>query len=91
MPRFDCLRAAEPLRELVGNVAGIQIREDEDIGLTCDRALLFYFLFRHVRHKRRIALKLAIDEKTRLALTRNGKRLAHFVDACMLCAAFGRK
>ena len=56
-----------------------------------DRALLLHFLLRHVRHKRCVALKLAIDGKAGLALARNGKRLAHFVDACMLGAAFGRK
>ena len=37
--RADRLRAAEPLRELVGDIAGIEIGKNQDIGLAGDRAV----------------------------------------------------
>ena len=89
--RPDRLRAAQPLRQLVADVAGIEIREDQHIGVAGDVAGVFHFLLRHRGNERGIGLEFAVDGQLRLARPRNRQRLAHLVDAGMLRAAFGRE
>ena len=54
-------RAAQPLRKLVSDIAGIEIRENKYVCVSCNRALLLYFFLRDIRYQRRVGLKFSVN------------------------------
>src|SRR5262245_46527740 len=54
-------RAAQPLRKLVSYIAGIEIRKNKHVCVSCDRALLLYFFLRDIRYQRRVDLKFSVN------------------------------
>jgi hypothetical protein len=89
--RPDRLRAAQPLRQFVADIAGIEVREDQNTGLAGDRACLLELLGGDLGNQRRVGLELAVDGQQRRALSHEFERLAHLVDARMLRTALGRE
>jgi hypothetical protein len=83
------LRAAEILSELVGDIAGIQVREDEHIRLPGDRSGVLQLLRRDCGNERRIGLQLAVDRERRCPASRDLERPDHLVDVRVFRAAFG--
>ena len=55
----------EPLGDLVGDVARVEVREDEDVGLAAERAVRA-LLLRDGGHDRGVELDLAVDEQAGL-------------------------
>ena len=89
--RPDRLRAAQVLGELVGDIAGIEIGEDEHIRASRDRSRFLQLLCRDCGIHRRIGLQLAVDREARGATARNVEGSHHLVDVRVLRAAFGGK
>ena len=79
------------LGQLVGNIAGVEIREHQHIGAPSYRACLGKLLLRHAFDQRGIGLQLAVDRELRIALACNRKCAHNFLGTGVARAALGRE
>ena len=84
--RAVCFCLCQSLNELVTDVACIQVRENQDICMTCHFAARSLCLT-YTRNDRRVKLHLTIQLKVRILLSCNLRSLYDFVYQCMLCAS----
>ena len=72
-------RAGHVLCQLVGDVAGVEVGEDENVGPAGDGALAAHFLRRDARDERAVGLELAVDGEAGRPCFHDRQRLAHLV------------
>ncbi len=89
--RADGGRAAEVLGQLVGDVAGVEVREDEHVRAPGDGAQFFQLLRGDGGAERRVGLQLAVDRERWRALARDRERTHHLVDVRVRSTPLGRE
>ena len=89
--RADGLGVGHILGKLVAGIAGVEVREDQDVGLAGDFAFGFDLLGGNAGHDGGIGLELAVKGELRCSLPSDGQGLGNFLNAGMGGAAMGRK
>ena len=88
--RADGVGVAQTLHKLVADIAYLEIREDEHVGVAGDLAAR-RLLLAHTRNESCVGLQLAVDLQRRVKLLGQGCCLDHLVAHLMLCTAFRRE
>src|SRR5690348_3684369 len=81
----------ELLGQFVSDVGRIEIGKDQDIGLTCDAALLPDLLGSDDRRECRVSLKLPVDQEIRHFRSNSLHSCSHLIYSGMFGAAVGGK
>ena len=77
--------------ELVGDVAGVEVREDEHVRAPGDGAQFFELLRGDGGAERRVGLQFAVDRERWRALARERERTHHLVDVRVRSTPLGRE
>src|SRR5579883_2451402 len=82
---------SQSLRDLVGDVAGIKIRKDENVRAALHKRTVRRLLLRHLWQKRSIKLHFAVNDLIGTKLASQSCRFLHFLDIASLSARASRE
>ena len=89
--RADGARAGKVLGELVGDVAGVEIREYQHVGAPRHGAFGLHLLLCNGIDERCVGLQLAVDRESRVACSSDLKRAYDLLRTGVACAALRRE
>ena len=81
----------EDLDQLDTDIAGVEVREDQDVGLARHFTLTLHLVLRNCRNDRGIQLELAVALDIRAKLVNLLHRVDHYVNCLVLRASQGRE